>query len=162
MHKFVFSIAFSSLISLSAFAEILSGRVVGVADGDTVTLLDSNNVQYKIRLMGIDAPEKSQAFGRESKKNLSDLIFSKKVSVDWKKKDRYMRIVGKITLNGDDVCLAQVRSGLAWHYKQYEREQSLADRKLYADAEVMARRSGIGLWSDPSPIEPSKFRRGKR
>ena len=162
MHKFVFSIVFTSLISLSAFADILNGRVVGVADGDTVTILDSNNVQYKIRLMGIDAPEKSQAFGRESKKNLSNLIFSKQVSVDWKKKDRYMRIVGKITLNGDDVCLAQVRSGLAWHYKQYEREQSLADRKLYADAEVMARRSRIGLWSDPSPIEPSKFRRGKR
>jgi endonuclease YncB( thermonuclease family) len=79
-------------------ADVLSGQVVSVSDGDTITLLDTNKTQHKIRLAGIDAPEKAQAFGQASKKSLSDLIFHKQVNVYWEKKDRYQRVLGKVIL----------------------------------------------------------------
>ena len=87
-------LVFSGLIH----AEVLVGQVVGVSDGDTITLLDRNNTRHKIRLSGIDAPEKAQPFGQASKKSLSDLVYYKQVLVSWQKKDRYQRIIGKISL----------------------------------------------------------------
>ena len=102
-----------------ACAADLHGKVVGVADGDTVTVLDAEKHQHKIRLAGIDAPEKAQAFGQASKKSLSDMIFGREVDVKWDKRDRYGRIIGKISANQTDVCLEQVRRGMAWHNKQY-------------------------------------------
>ncbi len=75
-------------------AEVLVGQVVGVSDGDTLTLLDANRTQHKIRLAGIDAPEKAQAFGQASKKSLSDLVYRKQVTVYWDKTDRYQRTLG--------------------------------------------------------------------
>jgi endonuclease YncB( thermonuclease family) len=145
----------------NAFAEVLIGKVVGVSDGDTITLLDGAKVQYKIRLVGIDAPEKAQPFGQASKRNLSDMIFGKEVHVEWFKKDRYQRTLGKVILDGQDVCLEQVKRGMAWHYKKYQREQSVEDQRLYSEAEVKARTSKLGLWIDPDPIEPSEFRHKK-
>jgi endonuclease YncB( thermonuclease family) len=79
-----------------AHADTLLGRVVGVADGDTITVLDADRQQHKIRLQGIDAPEKAQPFGQRSKENLSRLVFNKEVRVEWKKRDRHKRIVGKV------------------------------------------------------------------
>src|SRR5204863_9459601 len=105
-------------------AETLTGRVVRIADGDTVTILDATNTQHRIRLQGIDAPESHQAFGTQSKKNLSDLIFDKDVTVEYEKIDRYGRIVGKITLAGTDIDLEQIKAGMAWHYKDYQDEQT--------------------------------------
>ena len=99
------------------------GRVVGVSDGDTITLLDTTNTQYKVRLSGIDAPEKKQPFEQVSKRSLSDLVYDKTVAVEWKKKDRYQRIVGKVLLDNVDVNLEQVKRGLAWHYTKYKKEQ---------------------------------------
>lgn len=142
-------------------AEVLVGQVVGVSDGDTITLLDANRTQHKIRLAGIDAPEKAQAFGQVSKKSLSDLVFQKQVTVYWEKTDRYQRILGKVTLNEQDICLEQVKRGLAWHYKQYQRDQTAEDRQAYDLAEKDARKNRMGLWSDASPVEPSKFRHSK-
>jgi endonuclease YncB( thermonuclease family) len=107
--------------------------------------------------MGIDAPEKAQAFGQKSNQSLSDLVFNKEVSVTWFKKDRYGRTVGQVYVDDIDVCLEQIKRGLAWHYKQYEREQSLEDRTRYADAEKQARIDKEGLWFDEQPTEPSKF-----
>lgn len=95
-----------------------SGKIVGIADGDTATVIDDSNTQHKIRLMGIDAPEKSQAFGQNSKRNLSDLIFGKIVVVQVIKRDRYNREVAKVLLDGKDVNLQQVKDGFAWHYKE--------------------------------------------
>jgi endonuclease YncB( thermonuclease family) len=151
------------LLSVSglSYADVLIGQVVGVSDGDTIILLDVNKTQYKIRLAGIDAPEKSQAFGQASKKSLSDLIFHKQVTVYWDKTDRYQRILGKVTLDAQDVCLEQVKLGMAWHYKQYQRDQTPEDRMRYNLAEKEARANRIGLWSDESPVEPSKFRHTK-
>ena len=99
---------------------MLNGRVVGVADGDTVTVLDASRQQHKIRLMGIDAPEKRMPYGNRSKQSLSDLIFDRQVQVEYNKKDRYGRTVGKIIVDGVDANLAQIKAGMAWHYKQYQ------------------------------------------
>ena len=146
-------------IIVEADRQTFSGRVVAIADGDTITVLDSSDTQHRIRLEGIDAPESHQAFGSRSKQNLSDLIFGKDVTVIYYKTDQYGRLVGKILIDGRDINLEQVKAGMAWHYKEYEREQTPADRELYAKAEDEARKARRGLWVDPEPIEPSQFRR---
>jgi len=143
-------------------SQTLTGRVVRIADGDTVTVLDATNTQHRIRLQGIDAPESHQAFGTQSKKNLSDMIFDKDVTVVYDKTDQYGRLVGKILLDGKDINLEQVKAGMAWHYKEYEREQSPNDRELYAHAEDEARSARRGLWVEANPIEPAEFRRDER
>ena len=140
----------------------LTGRVVRIADGDTVTMLDSTNTQHRIRLQGIDAPELSQAFGAQSKQNLSVMIFDRDVSAVCDKTDQYGRLVCKIVFDDKDINLEQVKAGMAWHYKEYEREQTPEDRELYARAEDEARNAHCGLWVDTNPIEPSEFRREER
>ena len=107
-------------LALHTFAATIEGRVVGVADGDTITVLDTGKVQHKIRLAGIDAPEKAQPYGQTSKRSLSDLVYGKTVTVDTDKTDRYGREVGKVLVDGVDTNLEQVRRGLAWHYKAYQ------------------------------------------
>lgn len=143
-------------------ADTLHGRVVGIADGDTVTVLDDFNSQIKIRLMGIDAPEKSQAFGNKSKVSLSYLVFNKQVTVEYSKKDKYGRTVGKIIVNGIDANLEQVKAGMAWHYKKYQNEQSVNDRSLYARAEEQARMEKRGLWFDAEPTPPWEWRKQQK
>jgi endonuclease YncB( thermonuclease family) len=146
----------------SPAADLLSGRVVGVADGDTVTVLDRKHEQHKIRLSGIDAPEKAQPFGSRSKQSLADLAYGRAVSVEWRKRDRYRRIVGKMIEGGRDVNLEQSRRGMAWHYKRYQKEQDAPDRMRYRDAEIEAREARLGLWVDPKPILPWSWRRALR
>lgn len=141
-----------------ALANELQGRIVGVSDGDTITVLDAKNQQHKVRLAGIDAPEKSQAFGQASKKQLSELVFGKAVVVEWQKLDRYGRVVGKVLLDGFDVCLEQIRKGMAWHYKKYAGDQSAGDRQTYAAIEAEAREARLGLWIDESPEPPWDYR----
>ena len=104
-------------------AEIF-GRVVGVSDGDTITVLDDSKTQHKVRFAGIDAPEKSQVFGECSKQNLSVLVFQKRVEARCHKKDRYGREVCAVYVNLRDVGLEQILQGMAWHYKEYQHEQS--------------------------------------
>ena len=140
-------------------AGILTGRVVGVSDGDTIIILDNTNTQFKIRLSGIDAPEKKQPFGQVSKKSLSDLVFDKQVSVDWNKQDRYGRTVGKVLVNGVDANLEQVKRGYAWFYKKYQNEQPLQDRLDYLHAQEVAEKNRVGFWIDPEAVAPWEFRR---
>jgi endonuclease YncB( thermonuclease family) len=140
----------------------VTGRVVRIADGDTLTVLDALNVQHRIRLQGIDAPESHQAFGTQSKQNLSGLVFDKAVNAICDKTDQYGRSVCKIVLDGKDINLEQIKAGMAWHYKDYQREQSPEDRELYARAEDEARAARRGLWVDANPTEPSEFRREER
>lgn len=146
--------SFVLAFSLPALAETLSGRVVHVTDGDTITVLDIRNQQHKIRLAGIDAPERRQAYGNASKRHLASLVAGKAVSVDWQKRDKYKRIVGKVLLDGQDICLEQIKVGMAWHYKKYEREQLPQDRSIYAAAEDEARAARRGLWKDANPMPP--------
>lgn len=139
-------------------ASVLAGRVVGVPDGDTITVLDNKNVQNKIRLSGIDAPESCQDFGRVAKKRMSDLVFGKNVTVFHDKVDRYGRIVGKVIVDGRDANLTMIEDGLAWHFKRYQNEQSQEDRVIYSEAEESARQDNKGLWLQPNAIAPWDFR----
>lgn len=140
-------------------SEEIRGKVVGVADGDTITVLDERKVQHKVRLAGIDAPEKAQAFGQRSKKSLSELVFQKTVTIETTKRDRYGRHVGKVLLGDRDVNLEQLKRGVAWYYRKYANELATEDRRLYDMAEVEARGTRLGLWVDPSPTPPWEYRR---
>lgn len=133
-----------------------------MADGDTVTVLGSDQRQRKIRLMGIDAPEKKQPYGSSSKQSISDLVFNRQVQVEYDKTDKYGRTVGNIIVNGIDANLEQVKVGMAWHYKQYQREQSALDRAAYADAEYEARAARRGLWQETEPTPPWDWRRQQK
>jgi len=147
------------LIATTTHAEVMTGRVVGVADGDTLTLLDSSNAQHKIRLAQIDAPEighgknkPAQPFGERSKTALSNLVFQQTVEADCDTKDRYGRLICKIMLNGLNVNLEQVKNGWAWVYVKYAKEAS------YFEAEEQAKAKRIGLWTDSEPVAPWEFR----
>ena len=149
-------------INCGLSAGTIQGKVVAVADGDTITVLDATNTKHKIRLQGIDAPEKAQAFGQKSKQSLHQMVHSKQVSIEFHKKDKYGRTVGKVVHNGNDICLEQLKLGMAWHYKQYESEQPKVDREIYSQAELAARSQAIGLWKDKNTIPPWVFRKQQR
>lgn len=164
-------IVFAALLqaSLTAHADVFAGRVVAVADGDTLTVLDADRVQHKVRLAGIDAPEKKQPFGQRSRQHLSALAFSKPVEVRWRKRDRYGRLIGTVFApeaactasmceKTVDVSLRQLEAGLAWHYRKYAHEQPSEERERYAAAENVARDARLGLWRDPSPMPPWEWR----
>lgn len=148
-------------VGLGAQARTIEGRIVGVTDGDTVSVLDASNTLHKIRLAGIDAPEKAQAFGDRSKQSLSDLSFNRLVIVETTKRDRYGRSLGKVFIDGRDVNLLQLERGMAWFYRAYQSEQSVEDRTRYADAERKAKEGRKGLWTDAAPTPPWDYRRNK-
>lgn len=150
-------------LALPAQADTLTGRVIAIQDGDTLTVLDAQHTQHRIRLAGIDAPDKRQPWGEQSKANLGRLVFDQVVTVEWEKRDRYQRIIGKVLAPGAvDTGLAQIDAGLAWHYKKYQREQSPADREAYAAAEDQARAHRAGLWRDTAPTPPWEWRHPPR
>ena len=150
------------LLSLLSFAEELTGKVIKVSDGDTITVLDSNNQKYKIRLQGIDAPETQQAFGETSRQSLASLVYDKEVIILWDKRDKYARILGKVIVDGRDANYEQLKKGLAWYYKQYENDLSDEDKERYAEAEVWARNYTEGLWTDSKSIPPWEFRHKRK
>ena len=161
MHTHIFA-TLLILFSCSLQAAILQGKVVSVADGDTIKVLDATNTQHKIRLQGIDAPEKAQPFGQKSKQSLSQLVYNKQVTVEYQKKDKYGRTLGKVILNGTDVCLEQIKLGMAWHYKQYKSDQPKEDRETYAQVEQTARIQAVGLWKDKMPNPPWEYRKQQK
>ena len=144
------------LMPLASQAQEWSGQVIAVQDGDTLTVLDAQNQAIKIRLVEIDAPEKSQDYGQKSKQSLSDLCFGKQAKVDDKGLDKYKRTLGRVTCDGIDANAEQVRLGLAWAYRKY-----LTDPKI-ADLEQAAKAEKIGLWADGEPIPPWEFRHRKK
>lgn len=147
-----------------SFSAALEGCVVRVADGDTVTIELDNGKRERIRFEGIDAPESSQTYGRESRKNLIDLLekYGSCVIVEYDRRDNYGRIVGKVISGGVDLNLEQVKSGSAWVYRNYLKNLSLADKARYVAAEVSARNRDAGLWIDPDPTAPWIYRRNNR
>ena len=146
-------------VCTASASKIIQGKVVSVADGDTITVLDAEKTQHKIRLQGIDAPEKAQAFGAKSKQALYEMVHGKTVQVSFEKSDKYGRILGKVLLDGQDICHQQIKAGLAWHYKKYQNQQPLADREAYSASETAAKNEKLGLWSDPRPVAPWDFRK---
>lgn len=134
----------------------LHGRVVRIADGDTVTVLTGSKQQVRIRLAEIDAPESGQAFGNRSKQSLTRMCGNKTARVQVQDIDRYGRVVGRVHCGPYDTSAEQVSAGMAWVYDSYVRDKSLYQLQ---DA---ARKARVGLWGDPSPIKPWEWRRGER
>lgn len=133
----------------------ITGKVVGVHDGDTITLLTEDKEQVKVRLEGIDAPELGQPFGKTSKEALSALVFGQHVVVNVLGVDRYKRTLGRVRTDHQDVNLALVVQGLAWHYAYYSKESALKD------AQDKAQAAKIGLWSVEAPVPPWEWRKNK-
>ncbi|TXT24727.1 MAG: nuclease [Gallionellaceae bacterium] len=133
----------------------ITGKVVAVADGDTITVLRDQE-QMKIRLVEIDAPEKAQAFGSRSKQSLSDLCFGRMATLDVKGKDRYGRTLARVYCDDIDANAEQVRRGMAWVYRKYAPMVS----PLYA-VENEAKVARRGLWADAEPMPPWEWRRHK-
>ena len=152
----------AALLGVPAHALTLMGLVVRVADGDTVTVLDQAQQTYKVRLAGIDAPEKKQAFGERSRQSLHDLVHGKNVQLETHKRDKYGRHVGTLKVDNTDVNLMQVQRGMAWHYTAYAREQPEQDQQSYSAAERQAREAMLGLWADSSALAPWAWRQGER
>lgn len=143
-------------------AEQWRGKVVGIADGDTLTLLDGARRQHRIRLDGIDAPERAQPFGQRARQSLAALAHEREAVAECPKTDKYGRSVCRVFVDGVDVGLEQVRRGLAWHYVRYAHEQSPQARADYARAEELARSGRTGLWSMRDPTPPWEYRRAAR
>jgi len=133
-----------------------SGTVVAIADGDTFTMLTPEHDQIKVRLYGIDAPEKGQDFSEASRQFLSDLIYMKKVVVTQVDTDQYGRTIGLVEVDHTSINEAMLRAGLAWHYIQFD------DNSDWAHLEAEARSSGKGLWVQSDPVAPWNFRKKKR
>jgi endonuclease YncB( thermonuclease family) len=128
-------------------------KVVAVYDGDTVTCLDENNQQQKIRLAEIDAPEAKQDFGQASRQSLANMVFGRTIQVVDSGRDRYGRWIGRLYVDGIDVNRQQIATGMAWHYADYSKDKSLATVQAQAQAQR------IGLWSQPNPIPPWDYRK---
>lgn len=149
----------ASALPAVAVAAEFDGTIVSVADGDTVTLLDASKTQHRIRLDGIDAPERTQPHGQHARQSLAALAHGRVARADCPKVDRYGRAVCRVVVDGIDVGLEQIRRGLAWHYVKYAHEQRPVDRANYARAESDARSAHSGLWSFSDPIPPWDYRR---
>jgi endonuclease YncB( thermonuclease family) len=133
------------------------GMVVGISDGDTITVLHEGKGE-KIRLCGIDTPEDHQAFGKRAKQFTSQMVYGKTVEVETKDTDRYGRSVALIFIDGQSLNEALVKNGFAWVYRKYCKEKFCED---WLNLEIVARYGKIGLWSEPNPIPPWEFRQGK-
>jgi endonuclease YncB( thermonuclease family) len=172
-HCFLAVVALLVLNGTVAAAEkkTLDVRVVGITDGDTITVLDALKTERKVRLAGIDSPEGEQPFGSRSKQHLSQLLQNKAVVIEWSKTDRYGRLIATVRVPQAGTCrsppcspidasLAQLSAGMAWHDKEFEKEQTPRERRDYAAAEQQARAGKTGLWADKNPVAPSEWRRG--
>lgn len=160
-----------ALIIGTAHAATISGKAIKVADGDSVTVLDADYKQHRIRINGVDAPENSQPFGERSRQNMVRMVAGKEVTADCHKTDRYGRQICKVWVQPADcqtcsktldVGHAQIVAGLAWWYRAYGKEQSDEDRGRYASEENEARLRKRGLWVDDSPVPPWDWRKNKR
>lgn len=134
----------------------ITGEVVRIFDGDTLEVKDSRDNLYRIRLQGIDAPERGQAFSARARRTLSEMVFSKTVRVITDGVDTYGRHLGHVYLAGTWINREMVKRGMAWHYKYFSRDSRLSDSEHYARA------NHLGLWADPSPVPPWDYRREQK
>ena len=162
MRSLLSSLLIAALLASPAAAAgwRIEGSVVGITDGATLTVLDGANAQHKVRVAGIDAPEKSQPFGAASKASLSHLAFNRHVQAYCRKRHRE-RDVCNVYEGSRDVGLEQVRAGMAWHATPYQHEQTPEEREQYARAERAARADRRGLWIDPNPVPPWEWRKSE-
>lgn len=168
MHKVKIAAVASPVLALLfcsslAMADTITGKVVSVADGDTVTILDASNTQHRIRFAQIDAPETShgknqptQAFGEKSKQSIAGMVFGKVVSADCATSDRYGRSVCTVFVDGVDTNLEQVKRGMAMVYRQYAHDAT------YYRAEDEAKAARLGVWSEDHPTPPWEWRKTQK
>lgn len=149
----IINILFFLSSNIQANTRQIQCKVVGVADGDTLTCLHGRN-QLKVRLQHIDAPENGQAFGQKAKNALSQMVFKKQVRLEINGYDRYNRLLAVVWDNKRNVNLSQVEQGMAWAYSQTQPQ--------YQQAEQIARQKRLGLWADKNPINPHDWRTNKR
>ena len=141
--------------------ELITGKVIRVLDGDTIRIKIQDRTIHSVRLQGIDAPEGAQQDAEKARKKLSDLVLGENVRVAAHKRDQNGMIIGTVYLRGQDVGLAQIESGMAWHFKQFAYEQTAASRKTYSQTEANARTARLGLWGKDNPTAPWDFRNGR-
>ena len=155
--KLLSSVLYTFVLTSALFAEAITGKVISIADGDTVTIIN-NSQQTKIRLAEIDTPEKNQPYGKRAKKALSDFILNKNVEVEVVTIDRYGRTVGKIFLDNQNINREMVKAGHAWVYVKYAK-----DKTLFV-LEKNAKENQLGLWALPERerIPPWQWRKNKR
>lgn len=146
------------VLFLSSHALAWTGKVVGVSDGDTIKVLQDGK-QVKIRLYGVDTPEKAQSFGQKAKKFTINMAANKMADVQPVATDRYGRTIGLVTVYGRSLNKELVRNGYAWVYRQYCKESFCAE---LLKIESVARKAKAGLWIEPNPIPPWEWRRAKR
>ena len=157
MRRLSIAAAFLLLAARATAAPVvMTGKVIHVADGDTLTVLDGQNIKHKIRLEGIDAPEHKQAFGSKSRLALVALALEKQASVSVIGQDRYGRELGRVTVDGVDINLRLVHDGMAWHFVKYA-----PNDKALAAAESEARLAKRGLWADAHPVAPWDWRKSE-
>jgi endonuclease YncB( thermonuclease family) len=156
------------ILSICFVRADFTAKVLRVVDGDTVHVVNKAGKKFKVRLTGIDAPEKNQPYGLASTYKLTELLINKWVLLKSKPDngnlysiDRYNRVLAKVILDGRDINLAQVSSGYAWHFKRYQKQQSSIDSELYSQAELYAKKNELGLWGEKNPIAPWKWRKIK-
>ena len=139
------------------YAQSLTGKVIGIKDGDTVVVIDAANNQTTLRLAEVDCPEKKQAFGTKAKQFTSDAVYLKEVKYIVTDTDRYGRSIAKVYYDDNKYLSAEIiKNGFGWQYKKY------STSKLLANLEQEARTNKRGLWVEPNPIYPSNFRRNKK
>lgn len=148
-------LSFFVLIPATCFA--LDGRVVGVSDGDTVTILTQEKQQIKVRLYGVDCPESHQDYGQRAKQFTSDMVFGKTVDLETIDQDKYGRSVGIIRTDGRILNEELLKNGFAWHYAQYCKRPECG---LWKQFEEQAKSTNTGLWAVKNPVAPWDFRHG--
>ena len=157
------------ILNITSVRADFTAKVLRVVDGDTVYVVNKAGKKFKVRLTGIDAPEKNQPYGLASSHKLSEMLINKWVLLKSKPDngnlysiDRYNRVLAKVILDGRDINLAQVSNGYAWHFKRYQKQQSSLDRETYNEAELNAKKNELGLWREKNPIAPWKWRKIKK
>lgn len=154
--RFLLALLLTVLLVVPTFAGEFTGQVVGVLDGDTIDVLHNGQAE-RIRLNGIDCPEKKQAYGNKAKQFTSTLVYGKEVTIRVLRKDRHGRTVGDVVLlDGTNLSNELLKAGLAWWYRQYSKDESLGV------LEENARQAKRGLWADPNPIPPWEIRHPKQ
>lgn len=131
-------------------------------DGDTLHVTSAEGKSLKVRIAGIDTPERGQAYWRVARSHLIELAQAEELRLACYKKDQYERSICRVWSGGRDVAASLLEQGLAWHYKQFESEQTPAERELYARLQTEAQKSRLGLWREPDPMNPSECRKARR
>ncbi len=148
---------FLFFISIQCYSQTLTGKVVGIMDGDTFKMLTADSTLVKVRLANIDCPENRQPYSAKAKEFTSEALFGKTVTITILKTDRYKRYISDVIYNDSlKLCHELVKNGLAWHFVKYSKDQILQQ------LEDKAKKDKVGLWQEPNPIPPWEWRESRK